>query len=484
LAGILVPPVRAWLDNSLKHAWLNEIYLGRMLRRVETLEAFASDPLHFQGLAMSRARRLVARYDIRSTEVDPRWSVFPPEDPTFVADVQALRNQKRPYNIVIYYVDTLRNDVAHDPATMPAAERFSRSALDFRRAYATGSDTLRSLPGLTSGNYDVDAPHPGDILDLARRTRRESALVIAKSAYEFLEKQRPSFRFERTLQIADYPEGMQVWGYGAKQPTARAVVDRGLEFLKKRRKSPVLLWLFNFDQHNWAQLEEDYLRGVARQYGIREEGELDWHYRAVARSIDVEFARLLAGLERLNLADKTIVLFVSDHGEALGRDGFWVHSVFLWESLIRVPLMLRVPNLAPARIDEVVSLADVAPTLARYMQKSPSFKGYHGEDLLGCLVPNRPPRRHPILLTAASRETLVRVGMVDPVLERKVVLWFDTALPEVYDLSARDPDARNVADLDPKRTLKLMRQLVHSPVFPRTPEDFDLLAPAMRSSRR
>jgi hypothetical protein len=168
------------------------------------------------------------------------------------------------------------------------------------------------------------------------------------------------------------------------------------------------------------------------------------------------------------------VLFVSDHGEALGRDGFWVHSVFLWDQLVRVPLLIRAPGLGSRRIEERVSLVDVAPTLARYMQPNPDLTGYQGEDLLGQLLPNHPPRRLPLLLTAAAKDMLVRVGMVDPVRDWKVVLSLEAALPELYDLGSPDPDAANLAEAHPKTTLNLLRQIYHSPIFPRTADDFDV----------
>ena len=100
--------------------------------------------------------------------------------------------------------------------------------------------------------------------------------------------------------------------------------------------------------------------------------------------------------------------------------------------------------------------------------------GYQGEDLLGYAVPNRPPRRLPLLLTAASKDVLVRVGMVDPVRDWKLVLSFEAALPELYDLSDTEPDDENLAEAHPKVALSMLRGLSRSPVFPRNADDFDL----------
>ncbi|HEY0464659.1 MAG TPA: hypothetical protein VGC79_10635, partial [Polyangiaceae bacterium] len=149
-------------------------------------------------------------------------------------------------------------------------------------------------------------------------------------------------------------------------------------------------------------------------------------------------------------------------------------SVFLWDQLIRVPLLMHAPGLGSRRIEERVSLIDVAPTVSRFMLEDPPMRGYQGEDLLGYLVANRPPRRLPLLLTAAAKDVLVRVGVVDPVRDWKLVLSFEAALPELYDLGSPDPDAANLAEAHPKLTLELLRQVYHSPIFPRSSADFDV----------
>jgi uncharacterized protein len=477
VAFIVRAPIRVRIDDWLRHVWLEEAYVGRVLRREQVAEAFLKDPFHWRGLYMSRVARVRERFPLGAPSGAPEWLGPAAEEANFAREIEALRGPKRGYNVIVYYVDTLRDDIARDPKVMPNLARFAETSLDFRNAYATGSDTLRSLPALTGGNYDVSSTPKNDLLRVASRAGYDRQLVIAKSAREFIGKLRPDFHFDRTTDIEDYPKEMQVWGYGAQQSTARPVVERTFEFLSARRHTakPFLLWLFNFDQHNWHELDTPHVEQLAQIHHIPiENDDPSWRYRAIAAGIDAEFGRLLKELEKRKLMDDTVVLFVSDHGEALGRDGFWVHSVFLWDQLIRVPLLLHAPGLGARRIDERVSLIDVAPTLARYMQENPDMTGYQGEDLIGRLVPHRPPRRLPILLTAAAKDVLVRVGMVDHTRDWKLVLSLEAALPELYDLASSDPDAANLAEVHPKTTLDLLRQVYHSPIFPRTAEDFEV----------
>ena len=473
-------PARVWMDNALRHVWFEPVYVGRMLRREQLAEAFIAHPHDWRNLAMSRIDTLRERYDIASTALDPAWERPLSEPPAFRAAIRRQRGGHHDYNVLVYYVDTLRYDAASDPGIMPHVVDFGRQALDFRNTYSAGSDTLRALPALTSGSYEIDAPHANDLLNVARRSGRRRVLAIPLSAHEFLQKLRPSFKFDETLIAPDYAaDRTDVWGYGADRSTARPLVDKSLLWLKTHPKQPFFMWIFNFDQHNWRELDKKYVYDVARRHNVPENAELNWRYRVVATGIDAQFARLLDGIRRLGLADDTIVLFVADHGEGLGREGFWVHSVFLWQCLVRVPLMIRIPGVAPHAIDDKVSLVDVAPTLARYLEKDADTRGYQGEDLLGYLVPDRPPRRLPLLMSGASKETLVRIGIVRPDAPWKLVLSLESAAPELYDLRAADPDKQNLADAHPGETLRLLSPLVRSPVFPRSLDDMALRAQAV-----
>jgi hypothetical protein len=469
---VFVEPVRTWVGESLRHTWREPIYVGRMLSRVQIVEGFVRDPRGWRGATMSSVVRLREKYDIATTSRSSLWDENSRvREPDWMQKRLAKLRGGEARNIIVYYVDTLRADTARDPHVMPATVRFAKSAVNFEKAYTTGSDTLHALPGITGGSYDLFVRQPNDVLDVARSAGYRSVLCVARSAHEFLAKMLPEFRFDENEQVSDYASGNEnVWGYGADQPTASRLVDRGLDWLRQHRGTRFFLWMFNFDLHNWRELDDAYVRAAAKRFGLLDESDAAWRYKAVARSVDTEFDRLLQELGELGLADDTVVLFVSDHGEGLGRDGFWVHSVFLWEDLIHVPLMLRAPGIEPATVHDVVSVVDVAPTLARFMAPDADSGSYHGEDLLGYLVPGRPPRRLPLVLMATLKEVPVRLGLIDPVAPWKLVLPLEGAVPELYDRRSTDPDAADVSAAHRPEMLRLLNDLVRTPLFPRLTE--------------
>ncbi len=455
---VAVAPLRVWVDTQLSHAWVDEFYVGRSLRRATQVELLLRGS---ESLPMERVRVLRRRFGIRAADLRPAYlkavSVPPRPDPP-----------KRPLNTVVFYVDTLRADVAADPELMPHLSRFFGESWRFTRAYATGTDTLRSLPGILRGNYFLDRTHAGELLRLSSDKGIHSRLVISYAAHDFLSRLLPGFVFASTDMIQDVQKDEKVWGYGAHRPTARQVVDQGIEFLHQTEDQPFFLWLFHFDQHGWREMDEGYISRQAARLGVEKEGGLAFRYRVLAKSVDEQFGRFLKALQDSGHDKDTAVLFLSDHGEGLGQGGFWVHSIFLWENLVRVPLALRVPGEPPQIFEQPVSLVDVAPTLAGLWGGARAV--YHGDDLARQLEGKR--RRFPILFRGGQFDGLDRIGVLGPEGHEKFVLRLEAVHPELYDLRADPQEKRNLARSHPGKVRSFIRRLAQTPVFPRSTQDF------------
>lgn len=94
----------------------------------------------------------------------------------------------------------------------------------------------------------------------------------------------------------------------------------------------------------------------------REAARIAPEYFAAVEAVDAELGRLLDAVASLGLASDTIVVFTSDHGMQLGSHGEIYKNVPFEESM-RLPLVLRVPGVAPAEVAAMLGSVDVAPTL-------------------------------------------------------------------------------------------------------------------------
>jgi len=107
-------------------------------------------------------------------------------------------------------------------------------------------------------------------------------------------------------------------------------------------------------------------------------------YPARVAHADAVVGGLLKAIDDLGLTRNTVVVLHADHGRPLGRPGF-LPGVDLHDSSIRVPLIVRwPPRLSPRRIDTLVRLIDLSPTLAELAGLSVP-RNLDGQSLVGVL---------------------------------------------------------------------------------------------------
>ncbi len=128
------------------------------------------------------------------------------------------------------------------------------------------------------------------------------------------------------------------------------------------------------------------------------------YYGAIS-SLDHNLGRLLDELDRLGIADDTIVVFTSDHGEMLGSHG-QMFKVQPWDESVRIPLLIRYPAAlrAGSVIQTPVGLADLLPSLLGLM-RLPSPSGLEGDDLSPLLrgeMPEPGDRSVPLLWVCSA----------------------------------------------------------------------------------
>ncbi len=453
--ALVLPGPRRLAFGALSPSFHEAVYLGRMLLRAETATTWLENPwlLSLRSVASLRVEQLIESYGIANVSLSRSW-----QEPAPAAQPPPVTPHP---DIVIFYVDSLRLDIAQDQRLMPAFAQLARESMDFRRAYAAGSDTGVSLPGIINGSY-AEEPNPNNFLRAADAAGYQTELVIPRSAREYLRDRYSDFRLQREDLIPDYDDGRKVWGYGGHIPSAAQIVDRGIERLREPHERPELLWMFHFDQHNWRELDDDKVAAMAERFHI-DRASPTWRYQSIAAAVDAELGRFVQALRDTGRLDKTVLVVLSDHGEALGERGFWVHSYYLWESLLRVPLLVRIPGAAPRAIDTPVSLVDLPTTLQSVIDPGHAPDIEAGQSLLS----EAGSRHNPILFSSTLHGMPSRIGILSSDARAKLVLQLDAATPSLVDLTQADPDGADQAEARPWQTAALLSELVRSPVFPR-----------------
>jgi choline-sulfatase len=132
------------------------------------------------------------------------------------------------------------------------------------------------------------------------------------------------------------------------------VVDQALGWLRTPRSAPFFAWVHLFDPHHPYDPPAPFAQRFAKD---RYAGEVAY--------TDSQVQRLLDWIDSAGLRSSTLVVVTADHGEGLGDHGEDEHGFFVYDTTLRVPLVLRWPGRLPggARVSGQFRSVDLLPTL-------------------------------------------------------------------------------------------------------------------------
>lgn len=350
----------------------------------------------------------------------------------------AAQPSKTPRNVLLVTIDSLRADhvraYGDGEAQTPALDALAAGGVRFDHAYAAAPLTLPSHASLMTGRYPprhgarTDAGHLDPAaLTIAEAFRRAGFATAAFAAGPPLDRR------------SGLDRGFESYTVGGQDSHAETWLDA-------HRDRRCFVWLHLFDPHAPYGNPADRAR-VARP-------AIDRYDDDVAAA-DARLARLVRFLGP-RLRD-TLLAVTSDHGEAFGEHGEVTHGLFVYDTTLRVPLILNGPPLDGGRVaTDPVSLVDVAPTIA-------TLAGLGRFESDGENLPTSAPRAPTSSPRAVYAETYAPLSDYgwSPLraLRRGDWKYIEAPRPELYDLKSDPGETRNLVDDQPARAAELARAL-------------------------
>jgi arylsulfatase A-like enzyme len=323
--------------------------------------------------------------------------------------VEALAGKRRragaARGVLLVSIDTLRADhlgcYGYERATSPAIDRLARRGALFRNAWSTSSWTLPAhMSMLTSLYPSFHKLEKGGSLGSVRLDESETTLAGVLRSAGFA-----------TAGLVAHPYLSAEWGFdrgfdvyrrystraAAQTERARRWLDWHLLHAERGLHRPdFFLFLHYLDPHEPYDAPDGYAARFFPDYAgpLRPSSKLvtlfaeqpfadaqDLRYALALYDGEIAYAdahlgELWRSLEERGLADSTLVVLTSDHGEEMKDHGSMGHKETLYEEVLRVPLIVVAPGAVEAgrSIDAPVSILDIAPTILDLTASAPLAK--------------------------------------------------------------------------------------------------------------
>ncbi|HEY3356643.1 MAG TPA: sulfatase [Polyangia bacterium] len=367
-------------------------------------------------------------------------------------------------NVIVVTIDAIRADRLginkyRRPIT-PNIDRLVKDGVYFQRAYSQAPNTPRSFPSF------VTSTPPSEVK--WQRAFANFSPIAAGNASWFADAAAAGLR---TIGIFSHfyftPErglsrGFAEWDNAGALSLADSntdiasprIIPRVINRLEQAaaKKERFVLWTYLFEPHSRYVTHPEFPVKSTGLPGLEEKYDYEIAFA------DRWLGKLLDALERTGLAKNTMVVLFADHGEGFGEHRHYFHGQSLYDEMVHVPLVFRVPGVAPRVVEDPVALMDVGPTVLDLLGVKPRPE-FHGRSLAPALQGAAlPPRPVPLeLLPAPSWDHSAR-ALIDG--QWKLIYKISDRVFELYDLRADPREKRNLFFTEKARAEAMKRALL------------------------
>jgi hypothetical protein len=328
--------------------------------------------------------------------------------------------------VILLTVDALRADLFLDAqyaARLPQMTAFRDNSVFFSQARSTAPDTRTSLAAIFTGKLFSELPWTELYASIEtyrgpyfpeRLTSRGVLTVNFAADYEIASKKRGVVR-------GFAEERIMLPSPGAKLALAHEVIKAIIARLGEEPERAMFFYSHLGDPHAPYDL------------GGKGEDDRDSYVREV-ETVGRAIGELRRALKAPEFADRSVLILSADHGEFFGEHGYYYHGRTVYDDVVRVPLLISAPGIAPRQITAPVSLLDLGPTILDMFGVGwPS--DFMGETIRPVIAGDNPWPNRPIPV-----QSRLDYGLVFSDGHKAMVNW-SRNWEEVYNLNT-DPDEK------------------------------------------
>ncbi|MGH7327500.1 MAG: sulfatase [Polyangiaceae bacterium] len=352
-------------------------------------------------------------------------------------------------------IDCLRADQPWAGYARPVAPRltaFAEKSVQYTHEYSMSSYTSMSLGGLLAGKLPGELTRDGYFFGTYGKDNTFFPEVLQRGGIHTVAAHAHGY-----FSHANLDQGFDEWqvvpnlkwnNFTDENITSPALESIAESELPKDDSKRFFAWFHFLDPHDKYQPHEGIFYGK----------ELRDKYDAEVTFTDRYIGKLLDFIAAQPYANHTAILVTADHGEAFGEHHQFLHGFELWQNLVRVPLLVVIPGVAPKKIDQSRSAIDLAPTIVDLfgLPESPTFEGKSlVPEILGTA---QPEDRDVVIDLPATSDNDKRRALIHG--HYKIISSNEkNPYRQVYDLDADPDEAKPVHDENSADMLKRFKEM-------------------------
>lgn len=434
-------------------------------------------------------------------------------------------------NVVLIVMDTQRADnlscYGYHKETTPNIDKIAKEGAIFLNNIIPGVWTLPSHASLFTGRYVsghgadahceylmVEFPTMAEIL------RENSYQTVGFSNNGWVSRRTGVARgFEEYYLISRRVKGKKIveWFYVEEESfTGEGEEDRGslktvnaaVSWLKRRwdRSKPFFMFINFIEPHGpyWppepfrskflpSDVTEEELKSLPKlrsvgecvdiRVGALKLSKREWElekalYDGCTATVDDRIGKFFSYLKEEGLIDNTLFIITSDHGDVQGEhDPHVEHHLCVYDELVRVPLIIRYPDIVPkgVKVKWLSQTVDILPTILDIVdiKEKKYWKTLHGYSLIPTLSEDKPVRDFALIEYHTSVQQLFHTWRRHPEYDVRHLsywikalrtlkykyIWYSNGKDELYDLEEDPKETRNIAEERPDIVRKLREKL-------------------------
>ncbi len=277
-----------------------------------------------------------------------------------------------PLNVLFITIDSLRADMpwtGYERKIAPNLTRLAKESVVYDNAYSPSSYTAQSVAAYLAGRPASTLYRTGWFFTgyaksnefFPERLQESGIRTLGWHAHMYFGRGKG---LDQGFDVWELVPGITFNPNTDEHITSDKMTKLGIEILSKPENTgkQFFAWAHYMDPHDEYKKHPE-----SPDFGSKNRDRYD----SEVFFTDLWIQKLLEFCEKQPWWKKTALIITADHGEAFGEHDMWKHAFDIWQMLVRVPLIMKLPGAEPRRIHARRSTLDVTPTIMDLMKQKP-----------------------------------------------------------------------------------------------------------------